>query len=226
MVERGDGRQRSGVPDKRAPRGSPTSPSPLCSLLLGDENGEVTVHLSGPSIKYGATMASKRTTHRSGEGKKLYAVRDKRASSRTSRRTSAPTRGTSSAPRKARARKRSELARRHATILPASSATTTWLYFRPSLATRTAACIICWALARLPPAITKVFGLSATASPITAHAASISVGDLGRIPIPSLAQNFASQLRTVIRARGQLRTFSKCQRLFEVQYKTIPAGNA
>src|SRR4030095_13736410 len=73
---------------------------------------------------------------------------------------------------------------------------------------------------------TLLRGLSGKASPITAHAASILVGDIGRIPIPSIAQNFASQLRTVIRARGQLRTFSKCQRLFEVQYNTIPAGKA
>jgi transposase InsO family protein len=73
---------------------------------------------------------------------------------------------------------------------------------------------------------TLLRGLSGKASPITAHAASISVGDIGRIPIPSIAQNFASKLRTVIRARGQLRTFSKCQRLFEVQYNTIPAGKA
>src|SRR4029453_13562752 len=41
MVERGEGRQGSGVPDKTAPHRSPNSPSPPCSLLLGCDTAKV-----------------------------------------------------------------------------------------------------------------------------------------------------------------------------------------
>jgi len=49
MVERGEGRQGSGVPDKTAPHRSPNSPSRPCSLLLGGDTAKVTVRATPSS---------------------------------------------------------------------------------------------------------------------------------------------------------------------------------
>ena len=67
------------------------------------------------------------------------------------------------------------------TTRPLSSATSTRLNLRPSLAARAAARIMRAPLERSPLTTAKVFGLSAKANPMTSHAASMSTGDSRRI---------------------------------------------